>query len=308
MQRNKKNTGGGHSATIYLYIMGGLGNQMFQYAYGRRLSQLGYKVLLDTHSWYTVVFNGLKGERYRPYVLNNFNITLPEVPISKKKLELLVKIHSKKGVIFKGVRFLIRVINKIFTKRYNYISCTDGCYKHLYDYKGKCYVKGYFGRHRYFEGVDKEIKLEYTLKRPLNVSVKDNSVSIHIRRGDYLKEPNLYPLEKEYYDKAISIMEEKLKSPVYYIFSNDAKWAKDAFPPSKRFIHVVDNYELEDYEELVLMSMCSNNIIANSTFSWWAAYLNKNENKIVISPKKWFRSEERVDHYGAFELPSWITV
>ncbi len=112
----------------------------------------------------------------------------------------------------------------------------------------------------------------------------DNTCSIHVRRGDYLNSPNHHPVQNmNYYMKAIKQMP---KDSIFLIFSDDISWCKANFPDvPEKFIFVEGN---ADYEDLLLMSLCKNNIMCNSTFSWWGAWLNKNPNKKVIAPSVWF--------------------
>jgi hypothetical protein len=110
-----------------------------------------------------------------------------------------------------------------------------------------------------------------------------DTCSIHVRRGDYLGLQNHHPIQPiEYYQKAINIIGEEKH---FLIFSDDIKWCEENFSFLKNKTFVSENL---DYEDLYLMSMCNNNILANSTFSWWGAWMNQNENKQVIIPSKWF--------------------
>ena len=149
-------------------------------------------------------------------------------------------------------------------------------------------ISGYFQSHKYFSNHREKILLDLNIKN-LKTIVKqkygDHSdyVSVHVRRGDYLHLSEYhYNLEIDYYKKAISKFDKDSK---YLIFSNDIDWCKNNF-------HFLENVEFsnteDDWEDIILMSTCRDNIIANSSFSWWGAWLNENKNKIVIAPKKWF--------------------
>lgn len=129
----------------------------------------------------------------------------------------------------------------------------------------------------------------------------NNTTSLHIRRGDYVGLPNHHPvLPMDYYKNSINYFSD---SQIYLIFSDDIEWCKSnlAFIENKIF---VDN--LDDYEELYLMSICNNNIIANSTFSWWGAWLNTNENKKVISPLTWFGTSYSSYNTSDIYCDNWI--
>jgi len=150
---------------------------------------------------------------------------------------------------------------------------------------------GYFQTEKYFEEFSDHVRsiFEMTpqirkhLKTKYENDLNDETCSIHVRRTNYLKFPQHHPvLDVDYYKEAVSIIgDEKL----YLIFSDDLLWCKENFGFIKNKVFIENQ---KDYEDLYLMSLCDDNIIANSSFSWWGAWLNKNENKKVIAPKQWF--------------------
>ncbi|MBC7981871.1 alpha-1,2-fucosyltransferase, partial [Candidatus Parcubacteria bacterium] len=155
---------------------------------------------------------------------------------------------------------------------------------------------GNYHREKYFIEVKDQVLKQFTLKNPLSQTAQDvlknidtNSVSIHIRRGDYVNNNHHGSCDLGYYYKALHHIKSKISSPHFFIFSDDIQWAKDNMQIGEATF--VSNGDIPEVEELILMSMCSHNIIANSTFSWWAAYLNQNLHKIVIAPKQWTRKE-----------------
>ncbi len=135
------------------------------------------------------------------------------------------------------------------------------------------------------------------------------SVSIHLRRGDYVSDPwafhTMGPLPVKYYYKAIDYMSKKLSDPCFYIFSDDLDWVKDniKIEAPVSFVEIANG--TKDYLELDIMSKCSHNIIANSSFSWWGAFLNQNPDKIVIAPAQWVIADE-INKRIELQLPSWI--
>ena len=157
--------------------------------------------------------------------------------------------------------------------------------------EGNVKLIGHFQSEKYFiEHKNEILKLfeidditkNYLLEKYGEILNQD-TCSIHVRRGDYLGLQNHHPIQPiEYYQKAINIIG---KENHFLIFSDDIKWCEENFSFLKNKTFVSDNL---DYEDLYLMSMCNNNILANSTFSWWGAWLNKNKNKQVIIPSKWF--------------------
>lgn len=157
-------------------------------------------------------------------------------------------------------------------------------------------LNGYFQTEKYFikyrnHIVDlfyNEEVINSLQKKLLNIS---KTVSLHIRRGDYLKYPDIHPTQNiDYYKNAMSYFDD---NHTFIIFSDDIRWCKENFKNLPYDIKYMDS-GLEDYEELWLMSLCNHNIIANSSFSWWGAWLNRNDN-IVIAPKKWFGKKATYD-------------
>lgn len=152
-------------------------------------------------------------------------------------------------------------------------------------------LNGYFQSEKYFTDYESDIrklfnwKTDKILKVPEKLSAA-TTCSIHVRRGDYLKHPDIHPTQDiNYYMKAIKKMPE---DSVFFVFSDDIAWCKENFPE-------LDNDRLQfvdspgkDFDDLSLMSQCKNNIICNSSFSWWAAWLNENPDKIIVAPTKWF--------------------
>jgi len=159
-------------------------------------------------------------------------------------------------------------------------------------------LNGYFQSEKYFSHNRNEIlrlfspnekNLNYIYNKYGNILTK-NTTSIHVRRGDYLKLQNHHPLcEMDYYKKSIDVIG---KNSTFIVFSDDINWCKENF--KYKDITFIENEK--DYIDLYIMSMCKNNIMANSSFSWWGAWLNKNQNKKIIAPKKWFgESKKNVD-------------
>ncbi len=247
---------------IQVQIKGGLGNQMFQYTYGRNLELSDKKVLFDI-SFFNVTSS--LNDTARDYKLNKYNLITKSLFSSKKN---------------KFTNLIIKIKRKIGFK-----------------------VEEFYQSEKYFKDIENIIREEFTLKNPLKAETKKweeriaqppISVSIHIRRGDYVQNQstNAYhgTCNMDYYKNAIKFIKNKINSDFeIFIFSDDINWAREnlKFPYKMYF---VSNPEIPDCEEMYLMSLCKHNIIANSSFSWWGAWLNKNNNKIVVAPKKWFNN------------------
>lgn len=160
--------------------------------------------------------------------------------------------------------------------------------------EGSFYVDGFFQSEKYFVHNRKELlewfKIPEQIKEKIELKyselLKQRTTSIHVRRGDYLRFPNHHPVQTiEYYNKSIEYL--KGDTDLFIVFSDDIEWCKE-YIKADNIIYVEDE---KDYIEIYLMSLCDNNIISNSSFSWWGAWLNRNENKIVIGPKIWFGPE-----------------
>ena len=273
---------------LIVRVTGGLGNQMFQYALYKSLINIGKdEVKLDIFdSKNYLLHNGYELEKV-------FN-----VKPNKANINEISKLKVKKGLIFKLLYKIKKNTNHIIR---NELVFDDN----ILNSKGK-YLQGYWQSEKYFINVRNELLKDFKFKefsddnniKLMNIIKKNNSISIHVRRGDYLNEKNkeIYGgiCNEEYYLTAINFIKKKIDNPLFIIFSNDIKWCKKFFSKefeNDRFIYVNWNKGENSYKDMQLMSICDNNIIANSSFSWWGAWLNKNKKKIIISPKKWMNND-----------------
>lgn len=267
---------------VIVKLTGGLGNQMFQYAMGRAIAFRNQSDLGLDASW----FKRNIGNEKRNYSLNNFNII---ESIANTNL-FLQKLRSKFS--------FLEDFKKCEKKRYFKEKSVFSFDSDSLCLSGGVYLEGYWQNPKYFEGIKDILCKEFILKKELNIDneivraiqKEKNSVSIHIRRGDYLVDPVYVKLNValsiDYYKSAIEIISQKVEYPHFFIFSDDIKWAENNFKLNYPTIFVSDN-AIKDSEEIILMSKCKHNIIANSSFSWWGAWLNNNFQKIVIAPLKW---------------------
>jgi hypothetical protein len=222
-------------------------------------------------------------------------------------------ITNYKENILKNVE-LIPSWNHTNFKMYNEI---DFSYNEIPNIGGSVYLNGYFQSEKYFIEYKEEIKNLFSFpvnifddvfetvfdKYKINLS-EDNTCSIHVRRGDYLKLPDHHPTQNmNYYMKAIKQMSKDTK---FLIFSDDISWCKENFPDiPEKFIFIEGG---QDFEDLLMMSLCKNNITCNSTFSWWAAWLNNNPDKIVIAPSVWFGSAYSDYDISDLYCDGWIKI
>jgi hypothetical protein len=180
--------------------------------------------------------------------------------------------------------------------------------QNLHNIRGKqLYLDGYWQSEKYFCKYKNQLQLDFTLLKIENnafLKLKDkilncNSVGVHIRRGDYVNNPTTNKFHgvcsEKYYYSGVEILKSNLKNPVLFVFSDDLHWVRTNLVFSLPVYYIDQHYNLTPNEEIILLSFCKHNIISNSTFSWWGAWLNKNIDKIVIAPLKWFNTNQVSD-------------
>lgn len=286
---------------IIVKLMGGLGNQMFEYACGRALSikhQVPLK--LDLSYLNRVWLEKLKGNPVRHYALGIFN--LPAELAKKEEIPFLTW--------FPGTRFtpIINRFNQYFRLPAPFIFReTPGGpkenLKKLESLVSHLYLDGYFQSEKYFSKIAEVIYQDFTFKNQLTPQSQElaksikklNSVSLHIRRGDYVENARISrfhgALTPDYYQRGIAFLAQKISEPHFFIFGDDLTWAHQNLKINHPMTFIEHNFVTPHYyEDMFLMSLCQHNIIANSSFSWWGAYLNQNLQKIVIAPKHWFKA------------------
>lgn len=287
-------------------VIGGLGNQMFQCAFAIALQETRKNEIVK-----------LDISHYNGYGLHNgFEVTR----IFNFPLEIATKEEIKKLTYYIPNYKLSRLARRLLPKKNTeYIEPLEKSY--MYDpiallVKGDCYIEGYWMSPHFFDfcrdAVLDAFKFKaFNTKENLEYEkllLADNSISIHIRRGDYLKASNFIGIcTLDYYRTAITEAKKVIKNPVFFIFSNDQEWCinnlKDIIGENE--IHfITNNIGNESYRDMHLMSLARCNILANSSFSWWGAYLNRRNNQIVYTPKKWVNNFNDKDTY----INSWIKI
>lgn len=278
---------------IIVRIWDGLGNQMFQYAYARALKDKGVDVRLDLHKAYDNAFGRYYKHDIRVNSIQNYRLKVHTIDIMEyRKYSYLARDTWIKSLLFwLGKHRLLKY--KFYEEK------TQGYSERSSKLKGCYYVKGWFQSEMYFKGIREQLLKEFVPRKKIRISTElksafeaEESVSVHIRRGDYVRVNNA--LSHVYYDKAINFIKKRYKKPIFLIFSDDLEWVKKNISLDEPCFYVNEDKTLQDYEELFIMSRCKSNIIANSTFSWWAAWLNMNEDKIVIAPKTWFEGQRDI--------------
>lgn len=274
---------------IIVQLNGGLGNQMFQYAAGRALSlhhqtelKLDLAFLLDRGP-------RIKGFVYRNYDLSVFNLAVGFATAQESAL-LNKKIVNNKT--------LDRILKKTLGKKITYFKEPHfHFYKNFFSPGPSLYLDGYWQSEKYFADYSKVIREDFTFKNklpakalPLQNEIKtSNSVCVNVRRGDFVTTPLHGVLGTDYYKTAASIITDKKGAANFYIFSDDVAWCWKnlKFPGPTTFVsHEFAGEKFQEYFQLMIC--CKHFIIPNSSFGWWAAWLNNNTDKIVIAPAKWF--------------------
>jgi hypothetical protein len=288
-------------------IYGGLGNQMFQYALCVALNQRGIKSRISFSNFlYSYPHGGFS-------LCKAFKIKL-QFPLNLMNFFLLNFEFIYKNR-FAGF-FLRRLIHK-------YHDCQHAIYKEKIEFEidenvfnqRSSFLIGIWQVEAYFKDIKNILLKEFAFRMPedeKNIELiekikQSNSVSIHIRRGDYLSDhwQKILGVIKgtAYYKNAIDHINKKIREPFYFVFSDDSNWVKENLRLGN-CIYVDHNTGNNSYIDMYLMSLCKHNIIANSTFSWWAAWLNENENKIVLIPERWINGKSCE---GIFPI-SWIKI
>ena len=252
---------------LYVYLQGGLGNQMFQYAAGvsvlkeyPQFTELRLDSSFYQNQERKIIVNGLTGRGYDLDILNIKHNTAEDAP------------------------------------------------------EGATLLQGWFQNLKEFENVVDEIKEQFTFSVEFSEATKsveeqisnvETPVAIHVRRGDYVTNPTAFAhhgvLDKAYYDRAIKLMESKHPNPHYFVFSEDVEWCMENIKTDKQITFVGSECnDIKDSGHLYLMTKCKNHIIANSSYSWWGAFLGNSE--FTIGPERWNREASGSDHM----LEEWV--
>lgn len=277
---------------IMIQMSGGLGNQMFCYALYKALQEAGKDVCIEEFTHYKDV--GRQDNRLRE--------------IFKVEYQSADR-NTYNRLTDSSLAFLQRVRRKLTGRRGRLYQEKDATvFEPEIFSQSDCYAEGYWQSFRYFEKAEDILRKEFTFdwdnfpqkakayKRDMEQNV---SVSLHVRRGDYLNE-KFAPIyggicTDAYYEGAKAYMKEKYPDCVFYLFTNDAQWGRTQEKDDVVFVDCTDAESA--YMDMALMSSCKHNITANSSFSWWGAWLNINPDKTVIMPEKWLNISAGQDIY-----------
>lgn len=278
---------------ITIKYSGGLGNQIFQYIFGlTKAQELACDLDFD--------MSFFKKNPKRPYQMDIFGIDSPankdfRIPIFWKLRKFIKKDKFMNLNIYRETSFLYE--------------------KKSEEIKDNTFIEGFFQSVKYFD--ETHARNVLTFKKEGSKKTKEimekmkgeNSVSIHIRRGDYVQKArykNLYnQLTLEHYARAIEIIKEKVENPTFYIFSDDPEWVRKNLKVENA-TYISHNTGNDSWQDLMLMANAKHNIIANSSFSYWGAMLNNNENKVVIAPEIWFSENKPEQQTKDIYPANWI--
>jgi hypothetical protein len=292
-------------SVIITHLIGGLGNQMFQYAAGRALSiRHKAQLLLDIGDFSEYRLH----QGFELASVFSCPVTLAEPQDVRSVLgwqssRLVRKIFARPAL--RSIR------NRHFTLEPHFHYWSG-----IRDVLPPCYLMGYWQSERYFADVAPTIRKDFTFREPLSgrnlelaaeiTSV--NAVSLHVRRGDYVSDPKTTATHRvcslEYYHSAIKYIADHVERPHFFVFSDDMDWVKSNLKSQFPLSYVDHNQGADSYNDMRLMSLCHHHIISNSSFSWWGAWLDDRPDKIVIAPKRWFANYE-ADTRDLY-CPGWV--
>ncbi len=275
---------------VHTYLIGGLGNQISQYAFGLNLSrQLDTQLMLDIGLLESNIVSKLNNITPRSFELDIFGISRPSASL----------MNSVTGII------KARVYNRSILLRDADIELLQGDLRSLNKYS-EIYCLGYFHQHTFFTPIESIIREKLRFQKPLSDETKllsekidkaTNSVFLHVRRGDYISNSKAVQtyitLDESYYTKAIHTILEHKESPKFFVFSDDPSWVKSNYSHliSSGAMFVNHNSGLDSWQDMYLMSRCKHAITANSSFSWWGAWLIDYKSKLIVTPNKWFTNQ-----------------
>ncbi len=283
-------------------LLGGLGNQMFQYAAGRSLALAnGCELKLDNSAFDRYVIHS-------GYALGAFNVAA-EIASDAEVGKLAGSTHKIPRMILHKLG--IQGKSYFREKGFDFDSA-------LLEQRAPVYIEGYWQSYKYFEKFSGLIRSELTPGQPpqgknLDLAqhiARENSVSVHVRRGDYVSNPVASSLHGfvglAYYEQVLNRISGEIDSPHFFVFSDDLPWARAnlKFPGEVTFVD--HNSGAAAYEDMRLMSLCKHHVMANSSFSWWAAWLGWTPGKKVFYPANWFSS--KLHNVSSLNPPEWICV
>ena len=290
---------------IIVKLQGGLGNQMFQYAFGKYLSEKhNTQLKLDLHD---LLDRTKKSEHhvFRDYDLDIFNL---EAQFASGE-------EVRKLTRWTNNTLLNKACNRLFgKKKTNIVEPHTHFSQTIFQSPANVYLEGYWQSEKYFKPIEQQIRQCFQVKEELSSQAKDllgtiqatNSVCVNIRRGDFVVNKYHSVCDEQYYIAAEKIMCSKVQNPHFYVFSDEIEWCMENLKFSVPVTFVTHQYAGKKFQDYFrLMSACKHFIIPNSSFAWWATWMNDNKEKVVVAPKKWVSDETKKFD---IHLDNWITI
>lgn len=272
-------------------IFGGLGNQMFQYALAIVMDSNGIPTKISVNDYL------LNRHHHGFELLKAFNVPIP----IRDRMKVYVVSKARQVFVDVNLVYVRRLISKIFsTSKYMFNETMEYSFDERVFEQENSLLIGTWQCFKYFESQEDLIREVFNFNKPidplnlkLSKEIKSvNAIAVHVRRGDFLNpgmsNRRIIIDSKDYYQNAFDIMSNSVENPVFYVFSDEISWAKQNFK-GENFKFISHNIGSNSYLDMYLMSLCKHFIIANSSFSWWAAWLAENKKKKVIIPSPWIK-------------------
>ena len=297
-------------STVTVHLMGGMANQMFQYAAGLALARrTGSGLVLDTRWQATAPIE-------REHGLRAFALPDQVRATGRRPWQVPKALRRLPGVS--------RMLGGAARHGLYVVTCREAVHHfdpEFFDLRPPCEIKGYFQSALYFEGVEAELRSRFEAIPMLSAPAAEwaarirqtsQSIAVHVRGGDYLRQPKgapLAPLNSSYYKQALRVMQGLLgQTAEVFVFTDDTRHAAQVLPAGMA-VQMVETPADRPWEDMHLISLCAHAIIANSSFSWWGAWLNSREDKIVVAPRDWFTASSMRDKNSCDVYPAgWILV
>ncbi len=273
---------------LIVKVFGGLGNQMFQYAFYKSLKQCNKDVYLDISDFEV---------HHHHYGFELEKVFSAQMDLANKMQVQKVAVNNN-TVLYRFCRKLLKLEVK---KRCECIAHEHCIVIEPSEITQDMYFNGYWQNTVYLKEMRDALRKDFSFKKPLSKKNEllaaqidaTESAFIHVRRGDYLNSANLCDVcTLQYYQNAVQLLQDKVHAELsFFVFSDDINWVKKELPLSGQVTYVDWNIGEESYRDMQLMSLCKHSIICNSTFSWWGAYLKKDTTGFTIMPKKWTLEE-----------------
>ncbi len=295
---------------IITFLYGGLGNQMFQYALGRKLSLRRETELKLDVNWFKTE---MRGTSPREYELHCFDLNVRFA--DEDDLRMMKDPYLNpflKRIFSKWQSLLPYYQRRVIEEKHFHFD------ENMLKAGGEACIIGYWQSEKYFSGIRQTLLRDFAFREALggrNAEMADRisktqSVSLHVRRTHYVPQPPLKEVHgtctPEYIFSAIQYIRQRVSNPAFFIFSDDIQWCRQNLQLPEE-THLIDwNTGGSSFRDMQLMSLCRHNIIANSSFSWWAAWLGQHKDKVVVAPRRWFldTSKDIKDLFPA----SWVTM